>query len=224
MPKPPLIPFDPQSLWSKGGVSRETREALEIYEASLIKWQKVVNLVGKGTLQEVWHRHFLDSAQLAPLIPKHTGGAPTVILDIGSGAGFPGLVLAVLAATGALALPPLIVHLVEANARKCAFLKEVARITGAQVVVHNARVENLTPFPIDVIMARAVAPLPRLLTLVSGFICQADCHPLGLFLKGQGVDEELTEAGKQWKMQIETIVSVTDPKGVVLRIEDIVLG
>jgi 16S rRNA (guanine527-N7)-methyltransferase len=207
-----------------GGVSRETRDALEIYEATLLKWQKAVNLVGPGTLQDVWHRHFLDSTQLAPLIPTRPDGAPTVILDIGSGGGFPGLVLAVLAATGALRGPAITVHLVEANTRKCAFLKEVARITGAQAVIHRSRVENLPPFPVDVVMARAFAPLPRLLDLAARFLNQPDCHPLGLFLKGRGVDEELTEARKQWKMRVETIVSMTDPEGVVLRIEDIVLG
>lgn len=207
-----------------GGVSRETRDALEIYEATLLKWQKAVNLVGPGTLQDVWHRHFLDSAQLVPLIPTRPDGAPTVILDIGSGGGFPGLVLAVLAATGALRGPAITVHLVEANTRKCAFLKEVARITGAQAVIYRSRVENLPPFPVDVVMARAFAPLPRLLDLAGRFLDQPDCHPLGLFLKGRGADEELTEARKQWKMRVETIVSMTDPEGVVLRIEDIVLG
>jgi 16S rRNA (guanine527-N7)-methyltransferase len=133
-------------------------------------------------------------------------------------------VLAVLAATGALRGPAITVHLVEANTRKCAFLKEVARITGAQAVIHRSRVENLPPFPVDVVMARAFAPLPRLLDLAGRFLDQPDCHPLGLFLKGRGVDEELTEARKQWKMRVETIVSMTDPEGVVLRIEDIVLG
>jgi 16S rRNA (guanine527-N7)-methyltransferase len=209
---------------SEGGVSRETRNALETYEATLLKWQKAVNLVGPGTLQDVWHRHFLDSAQLVPLIPQRPDGAPTVILDIGSGGGFPGLVLAVLAATGALGGPAITVHLVEANTRKCAFLQEVTRATGAQTVIHRARVENLPPFPVDVVMARAFAPLPRLLGLAGRFLDQPDCRPLGLFLKGRGVDEELTEARKQWKMQVETIVSMTDPGGVVLRIEDIVLG
>ena len=220
----PFTPFDPQMFSPDGGVSRETRHALEIYEATLLKWQKAVNLVGPSTLKDVWHRHFLDSAQLAPLIPTRPDGAPTVILDIGSGGGFPGLVLAVLAATGALRAPAITVHLVDANTRKCAFLKEVARTTGAQAAIHRSRIENLPPFPVDVVMARAFAPLPRLLDLAGGFLDQPDCHPLGLFLKGRGVDEELTEARKQWKMRVETIVSMTDPEGVVLRIEDIVLG
>ena len=224
MSRTPFTPFDPQMLSRDGGVSRETRNALEIYEATLVKWQKAVNLVGPGTLQDVWHRHFLDSAQLTPLIPTRPDGAPTAILDIGSGGGFPGLVLAVLAATGALRAPAITVHLVDANTRKCAFLKEVARTTGAQAAIHRSRIENLPPFPVDVVMARAFAPLPRLLDLAGGFLDQPDCHPLGLFLKGRGVDEELTEARKQWKMRVETIVSMTDPEGVVLRIEDIVLG
>jgi len=216
--------FDPRKFSPDGGVSRETLGAFEAYEATLVKWQKAVNLVGASTLGEVWHRHFLDSAQLAPLIPTRPYGAPTVILDIGSGGGFPGLVLAVLAATGALGAPALAVHLVEANARKCAFLKEVARITGAQAVIHRARVEDLPPFPVDVVMARGFARLPRLLTLASGFLQQPDCRPVGLFLKGRGVDKELTDARKQWNMRVEHIVSITDPEGVVLRLKDIVLG
>ena len=91
-------------------------------------------------------------------------------------------------------------------------------------MIHRARLENLPPFPVDVVMARGFARLPRLLALAAGFLQQPDCRPLGLFLKGRGVDEELTEARKQWKMRVETIVSVTDPEAVVLRIGDIVLG
>lgn len=216
--------FDPQRFNPDGGVSRETLGAFQAYEATLVKWQKAVSLVGASTLGDVWHRHFRDSAQLAPLIPTRPDGTPTVILDIGSGGGFPGLVLAVLAATGALREPALAVHLVEANARKCAFLKEVARITGAQAVIHRSRVENLAPFPVDVVMARGFARLPKLMALATGFLQQPDCHPLGLFLKGRGVDEELTDARKRWNMRVEHIVSVTDPEGVVLRIKDIVLG
>jgi len=224
MARPPFTPFNPQIFGPDGGVSRETRIALETYEATLVKWQKAVNLVGPGTLRDVWNRHFLDSAQLAPLIPTKSDGTPTVILDIGSGGGFPGLVLAVLAATGALGMPAITVHLVEANTRKCAFLKEVSRITGAQAVIHGSRLENLAPFPVDVVMARAFAPLSRLLLQANHFFNLPDCHPLGLFLKGRGADEELTEARKQWKMRVEVITSVTDPEGVILRIEDIVLG
>ena len=96
-------------------------------------------------------------------------------------------------------------------------------MTGAQAVVHRSRLENLAPFPVDVVVARAFAPLTRLLTLAGRFLEQAECRPVGLFLKGRGVDEELTEARKKWKMRVETIVSVTDPQGVILRIEDIVL-
>jgi 16S rRNA (guanine527-N7)-methyltransferase len=114
--------------------------------------------------------------------------------------------------------------LVEANTRKCAFLKEVARASGAQAVIHRTRLENLSPFPVDVVTARAFAPLPRLLMQANRFFNQTDCRPLGLFLKGKGVDEELTEARKQWKMRVEAIASVTDPEGVILRVEDIVLG
>lgn len=224
MPESALSVFDPRTFSRGGGVSRETLAAFEKYETVLLKWQKAVNLVGPGTLGDVWNRHFLDSAQLAPLIPARPDGAPTVILDIGSGAGFPGLVLALLAALHACGMPRASVHLVESNTRKCAFLKEINRLTGAQAVIHQGRVEKLAAFPVDVITARAFAPLPRLFALAGHFLMQADGRPMGLFLKGRGADEELTEARKKWKMRVDTIASVTDPEGIILRIRDIVLG
>lgn len=216
--------FDPLALGRVGGVSRETRGALEAYETLLLKWQKAVNLVGSATLDDVWNRHFIDSAQLAPLIPRRGDGKAPVVLDAGSGAGFPGLVLAILSATGAVPEPGFDVHLVESNARKCAFLREAARVTNSAVTVHHRRVEALAPFPVDVVTARGFAPLPRLLDLLRGFLETPAGPPMGLFLKGRRAQRELTEARKHWKMRVQTIASVTDPDGVVLRIEDIVRG
>lgn len=219
-PSPPHD-FDPTRFDRDGDVSRETRAAFEIYESELKKWQRAVNLVGPATLDDIWHRHFRDSAQLVPLIPPRADGAAPIILDVGSGAGFPGLVLAILSATGAVPPPGFKVHLVEANGRKCAFLREVARLTGAEVTVHQKRVESLVPFRVDVITARACAPLPKLLDLVGNFIDDPHIYPFFLFLKGKTAREELTESAKKWKMQREIFTSMTGADGVVLRLKDV---
>lgn len=218
----PETGFDPAALHPGGDVSRETLAAFEVYESTLKTWQKAVNLVGSATLDDVWQRHFVDSAQLVPHIPARTDGGPPVILDIGSGAGFPGMVLAILAATGAVPAPGYEVHLVEANARKCAFLKEVARRTGARVAVRQCRVESLAPFPVDVITARGCAPLPRLLDLVDEFLEYPNIFPICLLLKGKTAREELTLALKKWKMIPEFFTSMTRAEGVVLLLKDIV--
>jgi 16S rRNA (guanine527-N7)-methyltransferase len=175
--------------------------------AVLAHWQKAINLVSAASLEDVWRRHMLDSAQLFPLLPA---GARS-ILDIGSGAGFPGLVLALMGVPEA--------HLVESDARKSTFLAEALRQAApelvSQVRLHSCRVEALAPFPVDVVTARAVAPLPELLELSEPFL-----GPDGicLFLKGERVDVELTAAAKGWKMEIERIPSRSDPKGAVLRL------
>lgn len=218
----PIAPAGRDPLAPDARVSRETREALSCYESLLRDWSRAVGLVAPGTLDAVWTRHFRDSAQLGPLMPARADGRAPVVLDIGSGAGFPGLVLAVLAATGAG--PALDVHLIEANARKCAFLREAARITGARVTVHRARIEEMTPFAVDAITARAVAPLPRLLEMAEGFLSFPGARPVALFLKGRSAHRELTAARKAWKMRVEVIASVTDPEGVVLRIGGVARG
>ncbi|MCE2509540.1 MAG: 16S rRNA (guanine(527)-N(7))-methyltransferase RsmG [Alphaproteobacteria bacterium] len=184
-------------------VSRETCDRLAAYLRLLERWQQRINLVGAGSLADPWRRHFLDSAQLLPLLPK----AACSLVDLGSGAGFPGLVL------GILGVPE--IHLVESDGRKGAFLQEAARETGVSAVVHADRIENLTPFPADVVTARALAPLDSLLSLALPFL---DSGATGLFLKGRGVFEELTVAEKSWKMAIEQFPSQSDPDGVILRL------
>ncbi len=190
-------------------VSRETGERLLAYEALLIKWQARINLIGPATLPALWTRHMLDSTQLAALRP------PGPLLDMGSGAGFPGLVLAIL---GAEAAP---CHLVEADARKCAFLQEVVRVTGANAVIHHTRMEKLAPFPVATITARALAPLGKLLDLAEAFLTPG---ALCLFLKGRTADEELTQAGKTWTMTAERIASLTDPASVILSLKEVRRG
>jgi 16S rRNA (guanine527-N7)-methyltransferase len=200
------------------GVSRETLERLRVYLRLLEKWQGTINLVSSGSLADAWRRHMLDSAQLARYIPSYgpSGGgddAP-VIVDIGSGAGFPGLVLAIMGAG--------VVHLVESNRRKCAFLATVARETNTEVTIQPLRIEQLAPFAADIVTARSLAPLDKLLALAEPFVAreggrEGEC----LFLKGKKADEELTEAKRKWSMRIERFASDSDSSGCVLRLRHI---
>lgn len=194
----------PDQFCSETGVSRETRDRLQVYADLLVKWQKAVNLVGPSTLSDIWRRHFQDSAQLLPLAP---GGA-RIWVDLGSGAGFPGLVLAILGAPE--------VHLIESDGRKCAFMQEVARATRATVRIHRCRIENAPRLRADVCVARALAPLTALLSHAARF---SDQDTVCLFLKGQDVEAELTEAAKSWTMQIERLPSQSDPSGTILRVK-----
>jgi 16S rRNA (guanine527-N7)-methyltransferase len=188
------------------GVSRETRARLNTYAELLRKWQRTINLVGPRTLDDLWNRHFIDSAQLMPLIPS----TARVLVDFGSGAGFPGLVLAILGVAQ--------VHLIESDQRKATFLREVARATGTPVTVHTKRIEQVTPFPADVVSARALAPLNDLLGYAAPFISP---DSLCLFPKGQMVEDELTAASKTWNMNIDRIQSVTDPSATILRVSQV---
>lgn len=201
-----MPPLTPEAFAADVPVSRETVERLEAYLTVLEKWQRRINLVGKTTLEDPWRRHFLDSAQLLALLPTPT----RVLLDLGSGAGFPGLVLAI------LGVPE--VHLVEADGRKSAFLIEAARITGTRIVLHTLRLEALPVFPVDVVTARAFAPLARILEGAAPFLLAG---AQGVFLKGQSVDDELTEAQSQWTMSVERFASRSDPTGHILRIGEI---
>jgi len=165
-------------------------------------------LVGPDPIAALCSRHMLDSAQLA----EHIGHGAKVA-DLGSGAGFPGLVLAILR-------EDLDVHVVESDQRKCAFLREVNRETGAGAIVHNVRIEALEPLGADVVTSRALARLDKLL----GF---ADVHLLStgkcLFLKGRQWRRELTEAQIQWTMNVKTYPSVTEPDGAILELTELKL-
>jgi 16S rRNA (guanine527-N7)-methyltransferase len=187
-------------------VSRETLERLDAYVALLKSWNSRINLVGATTLGDPWRRHILDSAQLLPFMPRDA----RVLVDIGSGAGLPGLVLALMGAAQ--------VHLIESDQRKSVFLREAIRITGAAVTVHAVRAERLPGLVADVVTARAVAALPDLLDLVEPFLSP---HSLCLFLKGRTVQEELTAAAKTWKMRTRLEPSRSDPGGMVLLVEAI---
>jgi 16S rRNA (guanine527-N7)-methyltransferase len=209
-------PLSPETFAQSANVSRETLTRLERYAALLIKWQGAINLVGRDTVPDLWRRHMLDSAQLAAHLPSSgTAGRPLVIVDLGSGAGFPGMVLAILAADHARHWQ---VHLVESDARKCAFLSTVARETGAAARIHTARAEHLAPFVADMVTARALASLDQLLIYAEPFLgAGSEC----LFLKGAAAADELTEARKSWNMRVEQLPSRSGPAGSLLHIREI---
>lgn len=187
-------------------VSRETLECLSTYESLLKLWQKTINLVSPKSLDEVWGRHFTDSAQLLALAPEDAKRW----LDLGSGAGFPGMVLAILLAERGDAR----VSLIESDTRKAAFLAEVARKTGVAVDIHAGRIElsatQAKVGVIDVVTARALAPMPRLLFLAAPYFSD---DTVGLFLKGREAMAEIREARQSWDFSAEQHPSLTDKDG-----------
>ncbi len=204
--------LDAESFFAQSHVSRETMEQLSEYESSLRKWQKSINLVSGSTLKQLWHRHFWDSAQLVGMAPA----SASKWVDLGSGAGFPGLVIAIMAAER----PGFEMHLVESDHRKCVFLQEVIRRTGAPARVHTSRIEApetvLAIGACDVVTARACAPLGRLLGWAMPYF---GSDTVGLFLKGKNVSEELTEARKSWTFNQVDIASRAEAGAIVLKVE-----
>jgi 16S rRNA (guanine527-N7)-methyltransferase len=204
------MPLTPEDFAAVCDVSRETLERLRRYADLLVKWQKSINLVAPESLNDLWRRHMLDSAQLQGFVPPHLQN----LVDMGSGAGFPGLVLAILGVPN--------VHLIESDTRKCVFLAEAARAAGLEVgrnpVIHRARLEEVRDLKADVVTARACAPLGRLLAYAEPF---HTADTLYLFLKGGRVDEELTAAEKTWRMNVERFPSLSDPSGTILRIRQV---
>ncbi|MGB4107498.1 MAG: 16S rRNA (guanine(527)-N(7))-methyltransferase RsmG [Alphaproteobacteria bacterium] len=195
--------MSPEDFARAFNVSRETISRLQAYHDLLVKWQKAINLVSPKTLEDIWERHFADSAQLAAHIPENTK-----VADLGSGAGFPGLVLAVMR-------PDLEIHLVESDSRKCEFLKNVSRETKTKVQVHSDRVENaLAGIGPGYITARAFAPLEELLGLIPESCRGA---PL-LLLKGRQALEEATAAARKFDFDMEDFSSLTDPDARILKI------
>ena len=206
MPADPAQPdpadeFGPEEFAAATNVSRETIEHFELYAELLREWNAIHNLVSKNSLPHIWRRHLLDSAQLARFVPADARS----LVDLGSGAGFPGLVLAILGVEG--------VELIESDGRKCAFLAEASRVSGAPVTIHNQRIEALPPSPADAITARACAPLARLLHYAQPLWAPQTCM---IALKGAHIDKELTEATKCWIMDVERYPSLTDHEAVVL--------
>jgi 16S rRNA (guanine527-N7)-methyltransferase len=193
-------------------VSRETQDRLDRFVETLLRWQDKLNLIGNSTIGEIWTRHVADSLQLLPLAPQ----ARTWV-DLGSGGGFPGMVIACALAEEAEAR----VHLVESNGKKAAFLREAASVTGAPAVVHAMRAEKFGEScaePVDAITARALAPLKTLCDQAFPFISRG---AIGLFPKGQDVDAELTEAAKCWRLKASKVPSKTSPEGSIVLIRDL---
>jgi 16S rRNA (guanine527-N7)-methyltransferase len=190
-------------------VSREIEARLQAFADLFHTWQRRMNLVAPSTLPNFWTRHIADSLQLVPLAPE----ARTWV-DLGSGGGFPGIVIAcaLVDRQGAQ------IHLVESNQRKAAFLREAARSTGAPATVHAVRIEDFTHAftgKADVVTARALAPLANLLDLAAPLVRSGAA---ALFLKGQDVEAELTEAAKYWKVSAQLIPSVTDSEARIVRV------
>jgi 16S rRNA (guanine527-N7)-methyltransferase len=199
--RPALAITGPDDFAESFDVPRETIHRLERYAGLLEEWQAWTNLVASSTLPDLWSRHFADSAQLSLLAPD-----ARLWLDLGAGAGFPGMVVAILKAQE----PDFRMHLVESNQRKCRFLAEVADATAAPVEIHNVRIENMPsqalPNPPDIVSARALAPMPRLLDLAAPLFGE---QTRGVFMKGRDVDAELAEARQAWQFDAALIPSLT---------------
>lgn len=186
-------------------VSRETREKLSLYHSRLTEWSKRINLVSRSTLEDIWQRHFTDSAQISHHVPDQT----TRLVDFGSGAGFPGLVLAILRED---IREPI---LIESDIRKCAFLRTVARETETNIRIINQRIEAIQPLKADVITARALANLSTLLSFAHPHLSKTGCC---LFLKGNSWEDELTIAQQDWHMEATSTPSLTDSGSALLTI------
>jgi 16S rRNA (guanine527-N7)-methyltransferase len=190
-------------------VSHETESRLDLFVNLFLRWQKAVQLVAPSTLPALWTRHIADSLQLVALAPDATRWA-----DLGSGGGFPGLIVAAAIA----GRPGAMVHLIESDTRKAAFLREAARTTQAPVTVHNERIESAAELigPVDVVTARALAPMDRQLSLAQSLLSTG---ARGIFLKGQDVDSELTQAAKSWSIDYSIQPSLTDPRGRIVLVK-----
>lgn len=188
-------------------ITEEESKNLEIYNKLLIKWQKTINLVSNNTIKESEQRHFLDSAQLL----NHIKDKNISLVDMGSGAGFPGLVLAIMGIKE--------VNLIESDGRKSEFMRQVSRETFCKnVIVNNKRIEACSFDRVDLVTARALAPVKELLNWANGIKEGVDC----LFLKGEKAEEEITDALKSWDFDYKLYESITDSKGKLVKIEKLI--
>ncbi len=187
-------------------VPRGTIEKLETYIKILEKWNQTINLVSVKSISEVWERHVNDSMQLFPLVPTTTKS----LIDLGSGAGFPGMVLAIMGVKN--------VTLIEADSRKCSFLQEVARITDISVSIINQRIENVEPWAVEVVTSRALASLDKLIEYAYPFI---KGRGVMLCLKGEKVNAEIQQAQEHWNFSFKLIPSKTYCHGTILHVEKV---
>ena len=202
---------DRTSLQRATGVSRETMERLDQYAELLRKWNPAINLVSKATVAAIWKRHFIDSAQVFTIAAPRSG----LWADLGSGAGFPGLVVAILAAELA---PDLSVVLLESDLRKAAFLATVARNTGVRVRVSTDRIEAAPPLGARYLSARALAPLPGLLQHVERHLLH---EGTAYFSKGKGWKDEISNAQKNWRFEATAHPSKTEENSAILEIKGV---
>ncbi|MDD3028759.1 MAG: 16S rRNA (guanine(527)-N(7))-methyltransferase RsmG [Alphaproteobacteria bacterium] len=192
-------------------VSRETIHRLERYEALLTSWNEKINLVSKNTIPHIWSRHFLDSAQLMRHLPEEA----STLADMGAGAGFPGLVLAILSKERPA---PLKVYAIESIKKKASFLQAVVDDLELDVHVVNERIETIKDFRADIVTARALKPLPELLKYANRV---AGRDSALLFLKGQNLSEELTHAKKYWTFSHRLYKSLSEDSGRILAIKNL---
>ncbi len=205
-------PLSAEAFQAASGVPDTVMGSLRAHVTVLGRWRQKMNLVSAKSFEDVWRRHVWDSAQLAALIPP---GAENIV-DMGSGAGFPGLVLA--------AVIPARVILIESNARKCAFLRQTAREMGVEAEIVHGRIEDAAGSGLcdaDVVTARALAPLERLLALAGPLLRGGGKGPgFCLFAKGRTRQEELTMVRKHWKLSVTSIPSLSDSAGAILKVEN----
>lgn len=192
--------------FTQSNVSRETLDKLFLYEELLTKWQKSINLVSNATINTIWERHFLDSAQLY----DHIDNPEASILDIGSGGGFPAIILAILGINN--------IHVAESDKRKCIFLKEITRQCKLNTTIHNTRIEALEPRPYDIITSRACASLDTLIHYAEPFLSK---NTYCLFPKGQNYTKEIGEALLKWNFDYELFPSLSDTSARIIKIHNI---
>ena len=195
---------------SELNVSRETMQRLRDFIPVLEKWNAAINLISKSTVDQIWTRHVLDSVQVF-----NHGAMATRWADLGSGGGFPGIVVAILAAEKA---PDMRVILIESDQRKAAFLRQASLSLGLSTEVITDRIEALSPLSADVVSARALAPLPQLCGFAKTHLAQ---NGAAIFLKGKTSATEIADARKDWNFSLECHTSMTDPSAVVLVLKGI---
>ncbi len=193
------------------GVSRETIERLETYADLIVKWNKVINLVAKSTIDDLWTRHFVESAEAFRVSRVQCGNWT----DLGTGGGFPGMVVAIMAKDLA---PDVLVTCMESDIRKCEFLRTVSRSTGVKVNILSRRIEESPPQNASVVSARALAPLPKLLGYVERHMAN---DGVAILLKGENWQTEVDLALENWTFSIEKSQSLTHPDSVILKIGDL---
>lgn len=182
-------------------VSRETLSRLEHYRDELLRWNQRINLISPSTESNIWTRHIEDAYQIVRLLPENT----KTITDFGTGAGIPGIILAI--------TTPAHVHLVESDAKKIAFLRHIKHTLSLNITLHHTRIESLEPWGNDVVTARALSPLPDLFTLLEGFLGKTH---LSIFPKGKNSVKEIEETRINWKFEYDIHPSQIEPDANII--------